>query len=443
MDCSASEKAAASDRLVLLCIAAGPAPFLPTRLAEPTGALLDAIRECVEAGADLYALCTVEYLELRPVLHQFVLAGHLDCFVTCVETFPGSMDFSVQDLNGRNTVLDAICYTSVPDRVALAMLRAVIFRLETHPGDVVQWWQKDYKEKNFLHHVVLCHRLAVFWPLLRNVPAFADVVDPIPLPVVVFFSDWEQLRREEQLCFTLERGVRGPQKSLQRLATAPWSSVGLRSRQCVYHEEISTERRCRILHCMAAGVPSLTKSPYPQENPCLHQLLLNGEVACVMACLEAFQPPINFNAHDARGRSVLQCVCATPALDAEVRGILSAMLQRRANSGDHLDWEVQYEGTQTNGRDEEAKQRGGATVRKSPVNRVKRNVQLDFLSSASLHERLSVVWPLVRDEILSSGFCSALRGEKGDQRRRIVLRVAIRQRDLESLSKEDRAIFTW
>lgn len=100
-------------------------------------------------------------------------------------------------------LLHTLCVPSFPLDEARAVLEAIVFHIERHPLDVMDWgmaWRGDV----FIQVAARYGRLSAFFPVVRDLPFFADQVEPTCLKWLVMAEDWEALSEEDKESFTAE-----------------------------------------------------------------------------------------------------------------------------------------------------------------------------------------------------------------------------------------------
>lgn len=129
-----------------------------------------------------------------PLLHQLISRGAVEAVRSCLTT-PRLLDWTRTDDKGQ-TPLHLLCRTAMHQ--ATDILVAIAHRLAAHPGDRIDWEQRDHQGVDFLTMVVQQQLLAALWPILREVPHFACQVDPIALRAQPALWDWELLPEDER-----------------------------------------------------------------------------------------------------------------------------------------------------------------------------------------------------------------------------------------------------
>eukprot|EP00796_Vickermania_ingenoplastis_P005884 gene5884-4202_t len=122
----------ATDRLIKLCKEMRQVSC--SQSSEIYETLASTVHWLVRSGADPHAVAEIEFLELRPLLHDLVSTGAVECLAACLDAAT-VLDFSVTDA-AQCTPLHALAQTAAPDAVATEMLRRIVERLQHHPMDL-------------------------------------------------------------------------------------------------------------------------------------------------------------------------------------------------------------------------------------------------------------------------------------------------------------------
>lgn len=290
---------------------------------------------------------------LMPVLSQLVVIADMDAIRACMET-ASHIDFSLTDGHG-NTALHCICHENVSDSCAKEILSLFVLRLETHPLDICDWGKVNDHGDDFMSLVASRQLLSVLFPIVKNVPFYADSMEPIPISRRVWEWDWEQLSAEEQSNLKIPGAtIKADQYTSQlfKLANEDFPDVAL------------------VQKCVANGADICFH--YPDSYwPIIHRFIFAGNVECVAACLQT-PHPIDFTCTDRYKCTPLHFICRN-SLDnkkSEVE-ILKLVLDRLENrrETDIVNWGQEN------------------------------SVGMDFLHHAVFSERLSVVWPIVKERL--------------------------------------------
>lgn len=161
---------------------------------------------CVKAGAN------VNFKDPKAeqnLLGMFLYYGAVECVRECLSTTT-AIDFTATGKYGY-TALHAICvYNGEPEKVA-ALVHLLLDRLEHFPGvDLIDWGQKDETGKDFITYCGQCGMLSVVWPIIKQRGVLfylsTDRDEPILIASKVYLSDWNQLTKEDQECFSVPKG---------------------------------------------------------------------------------------------------------------------------------------------------------------------------------------------------------------------------------------------
>lgn len=87
------------------------------------------------------------------------------------------IDCSFGDYNIQIPLLHYICNCFHGEAIAVAMLKLLVERVNTHPTDHLDWGQKNTNGYDIIAQVVYSQRLSLFWPLLKQVSYF---MPPVP-----------------------------------------------------------------------------------------------------------------------------------------------------------------------------------------------------------------------------------------------------------------------
>eukprot|EP00796_Vickermania_ingenoplastis_P007696 gene7696-5398_t len=193
-----------------------------------------------------------------------------------------------------------------PDAITRELLDVVLFRLETHLSDVVNWTQVDLAGRDVVGAAAAHQMLSTIWPLLvQRVPYYADKVLPfytLPAHTPVWRCDWEALNPADDLPLGYRANAMGPCAGRQQ-GTPELTE----DQKCLNVEEVKwidgdawTALLCRLawLECpevtvnasllnfyVRAGADVLQVDPV-REWPLLHWWMWSGAVECVRACLK-------------------------------------------------------------------------------------------------------------------------------------------------------------
>lgn len=130
-----------------------------------------------------------------PILFLIIERASIDCFRAALQ---GSrpIDFTVKD-SKEQSPLHAICALPETDD-AVERLKILVERIERSPEDTFDFSQTTKKGKDFITLSASHKRLSVFWPVVCTFPYFEDKMGRIPIDGLVYLSDWNALRKEDQ-----------------------------------------------------------------------------------------------------------------------------------------------------------------------------------------------------------------------------------------------------
>lgn len=290
---------------------------------------------------------------LMPVLSQLVIIPDIEGIRACMNSnLP--LDFSLTDGHG-NTPLHCICHENVSDLCAKEILSLFVLRLETHPLDKCDWGIVNHHGDDFLSLVASRQLLSVLFPLLKNVPFYADSVAPLPITRKVWQWDWEQLSPEDQANLKIPDEIIKADRytsKLFKLANEDFPDL--------------TE----VQNCVKNGADVCFHVP-GSYWPILHRFIFAGNVECVAACLKS-PNPINFTCTDRYKCTPLHFICRNSLDNKKSEVEILRLILDRLDSGlnsDSVNWEQQN------------------------------SVGMDFLHHVVFSERLSVVWPIVKKRV--------------------------------------------
>lgn len=304
------------------------------------------VRQCLRDGGDLHFV--PPGMGSWSLLEAIVLSGKTDLFTVCLEAAPYPLQFSVGSTQ-HDSVLHILASSNrISTSEAVRMMGVLCQRVERHPLDVVQWEKKGSNGEAFLPLAARHQRLSALWPLVKEMPFFADKVERFTLPLA-WSWDLEALSEEDREMFVLEN-VADAAESTGRL----WKL--LRDKKSPLSD---------VEACLTSGADVLF---IPADYHCSIlelTLLLRPEVFSI--CVDS-PYPLNFRRTDERGNTLLHRLASPSILTTPKAVEVMAGISQRMNShpGDTIDW------TQ---RDEKGR---------------------DFLSLAVQHQRLSALWPYVK-----------------------------------------------
>eukprot|EP00796_Vickermania_ingenoplastis_P000446 gene446-229_t len=296
-----------------------------TQWVTPEEATVDIVRLCLRHFYDPISINTcvlegayVTYMSPdmdRPILHHMIANGHVKCLAACLKT-ERPIDFTIPDTVNRCTPLHLACQISDTE-LSTTMLQLIVDRLATHPDDKVDWGQLNHRGRDFMSWVAAFQDLASVWAIVKDIPFFAK--RPIPISTRPFKSNWDRLGKE-QVHFTLLNGLQPdpPTIKLVRLCMNP------------------PPKPEDVQGYVDKGGDVMYEGP-EMERPVLHQLILEGRVDCVAACLTTARS-IDFAVKDATGLTPLHCacLCRDPQKAVEIVELVIQRLKQRET--DHVDW---------------------------------------------------------------------------------------------------------
>lgn len=291
-----------------------------------------------------------------PILHGLVAAGRVEAVTACLTT-TAPLDFSlIIGMGYQQTVLHLLCASALPASATAAMLAALVRRLQTHPlslGDKVEWLARDSFGKTFFDVAAWGQRLSVVWPLVRELPYFADFfatgfptaanlpqesvamgVPPLVRlrPGTVWEWDWEALRQvregDDETALGVYFQIGGPERQRWGPNAVPsyLAASGSTSSTVFVPADRATARLCELSWLAhppeAAAVTRAVQDGgrlffcFPGIEPPLFCWVRRGEVDMVRACLEdssesalsASSTRLDFTQCDAAGCTVLHYI---------------------------------------------------------------------------------------------------------------------------------------
>eukprot|EP00796_Vickermania_ingenoplastis_P011421 gene11421-7925_t len=369
-----------------------------TCLRSGNNATADEVYDCVRGNADILYHAS-EWDD--PILHCFVKRGNTKAVAACLTT-TRAINFAYKGGRFRQTVLHLVCQGSLSCVETASMLSAIVERIETHPGDVVQWGQEDDYQRTALSYAVQYQKLNFFWSIVRNEAFFADSTKPISLKeLFVWKADWDSVG-DEQHYFSLEGShFVNVEESTSKLCQQCWDR----------NPDAGT-----VLQLVHEGANILFQDPI-EKLPLLHRFIADGHVECVSACLCTSQS-IDFSTPCCLGCTPLHYLILRESKPEEVRGLLHAVLNRLdSHPSDRVNWDHK---AYLPARDD----RGGYSVMNYE--------QSNFISIAAQHQMLSVVWPIVKHRKESIFGC---------QRGRYPLNCNVDPADWNNLDADGRGFF--
>eukprot|EP00796_Vickermania_ingenoplastis_P001139 gene1139-669_t len=150
---------------------------------------VEVVERCVAAGGNVNASTS----SCDPILNRFLYGPSVASVAACLRT-PAAIDFTSVGSDGW-TALHFLCYNEHGESTVVAMLKHILDRLRTHPGDTIDWGHSDNRGYSIVMCVTLRGWLGAFWPLLRDVDYFQErrAAGPIKPPCDVPPRCWERL----------------------------------------------------------------------------------------------------------------------------------------------------------------------------------------------------------------------------------------------------------
>lgn len=316
----------------------------------------------INAGNDSYSDNVANHAALVsscciPILLRLIKAKSTESVVCSLyESTLSSLDFTLTDEEG-NTPFHAMCHPDVDDKDTAAMMQAFVFRVETHPEDLVDWSQKTgfHREKvdpkpwgeiekdtvnpreGFLSNkragkdivqiAASSQKLSVVWPLISQQPRFDDLLHPISLESV-WMWDWKELTHVQQALFSLEDAeIIVANRSTGKLVASCEAS----------HWKVDPA----VVYRWVQEGADVCFSDIHMRMPLLHRLIVSGNVEAVRVCCTMISRAatndcggaqhriIDWTVGDVEGNTPLHILCSLSCHDSEiVARILHIVLDR-------------------------------------------------------------------------------------------------------------------
>lgn len=252
----------------------------------------------------------------------------------CEEEWPKEDDKATHRLRGTCTEMENA-------EVLPRLLRAIVYRVQTHPGDNINWMQADACGETLLSLAARHQVLSLVWPLVREMPAFADALTPLSLqPNVPDLAGQREERGEEAgdgdgnddeeegggvvrsaLVWRWDWEALGGDGEETSAFAAPGAMIngnrvtGVLWDWFQHHRHEPLPPSALLRRCVASGAdvlfchPSLMLPGEAHAEPILHTLISEGNKAAVEICLEAAPPGmINWTKVGLKGRTCLHCL---------------------------------------------------------------------------------------------------------------------------------------
>lgn len=343
-----------------------------------TAADADALREAVLAGADVMLSHQAVFSLHQPILHALISREAVEAVKACLLS-PLVISFVKVTNYRKENLLHLLCRTRL--EILNKMLPAVVYRIETHPNDIVNWSQKNVFKQDFITLAATLGKLSVVWPHVKHVPHFADNTEGIDLgDTRMFEMDWSKLSEAEQENFVGGRRM-APTEALHWIAQQTKPDVSI-VQSCVDHD-----------------ADIMYTANHAAYSPSFHLLVSRGAVDCVKACLTTRQS-IDFTMTNYLGDkdnasptgpqrerlTPLHLLCLLRSRDVAVE-MLTAILVR-------LGIAMRNEGTN---QQMDAAAASADETRRDKIDWGQTDHEgQDFLSCAKANGKLLVFWPLLR-----------------------------------------------
>eukprot|EP00796_Vickermania_ingenoplastis_P012324 gene12324-8455_t len=285
----------------------------------------------------------------------------LDILCGCLtpeHTGRGSSEWRDQRVAGRRSIdftaakfLLGCCESALPCWYTTALFQCVRYRLERHPGDLVDWakgvWPprqpRPGREEGLLELAAGNQRLHAVWPAVCGQAHFDDRTAAIRLDGAALWAwDWEALGQVAQRALAADDEHHETNAAIEA-TRATGLLMDLMTRRCG-RTHIPPEP---VRRCVAAGADVMFRGPH-RRSPLLVELAFTGEIAALTACLQAARSPLDFAAGvDVDGWTALHAACYAGAADAgrtKVAATLGALLRRLLPSSgggvaaDEVEW---------------------------------------------------------------------------------------------------------
>lgn len=278
------------------------------------------LRDYVDGGVDIFFPA-----EGSRVFHKLLSLGQIDCIKVCLDT-ARTLNFSVKDNPvGRNPLFLA-CECACSDLVARDMVKHIVLRSELHPKDIIDWGGVDDRGWDFVNCAAYYQRLALFLPLVNNVPFFADRMEPYPLSLV-WEWDWNALKDEHKRFFRV-----------------PHTTINCAQSTATLFTLANTKNLTNVPECVREGADLLFTHPALPGGTILHKLSRQRDTACLKACLATSQR-LDFNVRDQNDRPLFHEVILSGVTERELRDRIHMLLNRlESHPSDALDWGVTRRG---------------------------------------------------------------------------------------------------
>lgn len=288
------------------------------------------VEACALNGADVVFTPQCSFY---PILHRLLTDSTVEVVRACLKT-TRKIDFSIVGHCGRN-VLQLASEERLSDKDAEAFVKAIVYRIETHPLDTVCWEQKDVYGRDFIALAAENQKLSVLWPIVKHMPAFADRCIPISLPVVWKwdFSRLDTEDQHEQFSLLESEAIIDIDYPTAKLCKLSWES--------------NPDAGDILLHVLNGGNIMFLDPQNVQSV--FHNFIEKGNAHYVYACLRT-KRSIDFSHRNYSGCSVLDALFwefrnngLPDLLDAVIDHVEAQEEEEDCSSHDCINWEDEDE----------------------------------------------------------------------------------------------------
>lgn len=336
-----------------------------------------AVQQCVEHGADFFALTD----DGTPLLHQLAAeAGNTRTFATCLKSARRPLDFTKTDRHGNTVMHCLVQHPYISEEEALSKLRAIHQHVCVYPEeDIVNWLQKDGSGRTFLSTAASNQVLSALWGEIRRTSMFAPDA-PIALMDRVWEWDWARISPEDQkeffsirYTFLIKSTVfTGHLYRLSLLCASMMDGGNEVVKENAWgkgtdEDDTNEDYYAQVQHCVEHGA-EVGLIPTPAGHAVLATFVQHGCMRAAQICLEA-ATHIQFPCLGTSSvlHTLLQTYARGAIMKEDVEDFTRLLVHRlETHPNDALDW--------------------GA----------KNSEGENFLELAARHQLLSALWPLVR-----------------------------------------------
>lgn len=263
-----------------------------------------------------------------PTLLRFALRYRTSALLACLTT-NNNIDFAFACGFNGETLLHLICRDTFPPDEALAVLKAVLEHLRTHPDDRIDWAVRDWNEREFISLSAETQMLSRFYPLLRDMPYFAQRRQKnTPIPLHLLYSwDWEALEESDKCCFDTSKAE---VIEANRFTGELWWCS---------HQWRQAADVCEVSRLVESGA-EVNWRPNNETYPTLVGFALRRHTPALLECLKS---PKNIDFSLSRydeGDTVLHSICCVSSFSvADGTAILRAIVTHvERHPEDTIDW---------------------------------------------------------------------------------------------------------